>query len=123
MDVQAWTAVNWVVAAVVIQMIYGLILHHHSMMQVRAYNNKDVKQVEVEACVAFFFVRVFLSIPLRLIGLAAGIISVIIIPISRTIVGLPALSHDTREWIKSCFDLATRWHVDPKDMSDWSPNV
>ncbi len=117
MDDQAWAAIDWSIVALAIQIIYGLYTHHHSMRQVREHNKSGYKQVTTSTCMGFFFLRVFLSIPLRLIGLIAGIISVIIIPIVRTIIGVPAHSHDTREWIKDCFGLAWHWHTGPKYMS------
>jgi len=82
LNVQEWTAINWLIAAAIVQVVYGLITHHHSMAQVRKWEKHEADSMVTECMMCFFF-RLFISIPAKIIALVVGTIAIIIVPFAR----------------------------------------
>ncbi len=118
LNVQEWTTNNWFIAAAVVQAIYGLITHHHSMVQVRKWNkaNPYSKEVDCNDCTSFFFVRMFISIPWRIACFGVGICVIAIAPIFRLLLGLNPLNDNVKYAMFECFSAAAKWHLPPEEM-------
>ena len=121
MNVQEWTTTNWLAAAAIIQVVYGLITHQHSMAQVRKWNrvnrvNTDNKEVDFHDCITFFFPRMLISIPWRITCFIAGICVIATVPIFRLLLGLKPLNRNVKDAISDCFGAAMTWHLPPEDL-------
>ncbi len=100
-----WGNGEWMLAALCVNFVYGLVTHLHSAQQVRKWNRSGGLGITVVGSVMMLFFRLFLQLSWRILCLPCGLIGFV-------------ASFQNNDALKA----AWKWHKSPIDIWDDLPN-